>query len=525
MVLRTQRGPKAEDGLRPLFLAFLLCVFLMYFFLSINRAGAFQFIDATSSDQLPLPYQIQIISHDGGRICWRYPQPRAIQFIQIFPVPMHSQSTSSSNQKSIKCQLEYYSDAVSAFRPYCDFYLSEKHIQELPLPAQQCTSETWRIVVHQSYVSVSGSHFQGDDDSSDADDDDDDDDEHQNIDSYLETGTHSSSNTILNPKALVGCMRVDSYFNAKLVPDIQMAIGIAHFSLSLRNTLPANDYPKPDVLKPLSQHLFETDSHEFFRLNLRNTKSFVNLHMDNRIFGSAETMLSSSILDLSYAIMQPFVEQCQCSIGVQLNDTVTDVNVVTDAVRMRYGQAVGHTLLVSEQIWRQALMYVDDETTPEKQIVLATRFVVINSTSDVLRFGQTNTSDQLYLQPNTSIFYSFRSPLEAQKLSFASLESSEWSTGSIGAVVGAEGTQTIRISNDRFVFVKVDKLTATQRSITIKGQVEFLNMCSDVLQVKYKWKCYEKGKNHVPYPEFSVQPDHSLSVVSSCSENTEPCFR
>lgn len=53
------------------------------------RAGAFQFIDSITDDTLPLPYQIQIISRDGGIICWRYPQPRALHYIQIFPVPFH----------------------------------------------------------------------------------------------------------------------------------------------------------------------------------------------------------------------------------------------------------------------------------------------------------------------------------------------------------------------------------------------------------------------------------------------------
>lgn len=53
-----------------------------------GRAGAFQFVELTSDSVLPLPYQIQIIKKNYGIICWRYPQPRKMCKIHIYPVPM-----------------------------------------------------------------------------------------------------------------------------------------------------------------------------------------------------------------------------------------------------------------------------------------------------------------------------------------------------------------------------------------------------------------------------------------------------
>lgn len=52
------------------------------------RAGAFQFVELMTDSVLPLPYQIQIIKKDYGIICWRYPQPRKMCKIHIYPVPM-----------------------------------------------------------------------------------------------------------------------------------------------------------------------------------------------------------------------------------------------------------------------------------------------------------------------------------------------------------------------------------------------------------------------------------------------------
>lgn len=53
------------------------------------RAGAFQFIESTRANELPLPYQIKIINRDVGIICWRYPQPRSLHNVTVFPVPMN----------------------------------------------------------------------------------------------------------------------------------------------------------------------------------------------------------------------------------------------------------------------------------------------------------------------------------------------------------------------------------------------------------------------------------------------------
>lgn len=488
-----------------------------------NRAGAFQFIDATSSDQLPLPYQIQIISREGGRICWRYPQPRAMHFIQIFPVPMHSPHLTAADHKSIKCQLEYYSEAMNAFRPYCDFFLSEKHIQVLPLPALQCTSEIWRIVVHQSYVSVTGAHFQEDDDDDDDGSDDSDDNNVQHIDSYLNSDSHLPPNTILNPKALVGCMRVDSYFSPKLVSDFQVAVNVAHLSFSLRNSFPDQMYRMPEPFQHYAKTSSDRDLHAFFRLYLRNTKSYANLYADGRIFGSVETMLNSSILDFSYLTMQPFVEDVQCNISLDVKEAGIDVSAVADVIRIRYGQSVGHTLLVSEQLWRQMLCTDKMTAQTDNRAILATRFIVNNCTADVIRFGQHGTQEHLFIQTNESLFYSFRSPLFGQKLSFTSVIASEWT--SEAATVGREGTQMIALSDNRFLFVKVDKLSATQRSITVKGQIEFLNMSSDSLQVQYMRRCSQTVTEPNQCVEFLVQAGHSLSVVSRSDTGDAQCFR
>jgi len=54
------------------------------------RAGAFQFLDATenmSREELPLPYQCVFWESGPPAMAWRYPQPRVITHMDVFPVP------------------------------------------------------------------------------------------------------------------------------------------------------------------------------------------------------------------------------------------------------------------------------------------------------------------------------------------------------------------------------------------------------------------------------------------------------
>jgi vacuolar protein sorting-associated protein 13B len=53
------------------------------------RAGAFQFVDASSGlsrEDLPLPYQV-VFWQAPPTMAWRYPQPRTLTRVDVFPVP------------------------------------------------------------------------------------------------------------------------------------------------------------------------------------------------------------------------------------------------------------------------------------------------------------------------------------------------------------------------------------------------------------------------------------------------------
>lgn len=53
------------------------------------RAGAFQFVDSTTNnaDELPLPYQVMFWQQNICAMAWRYPHPRTLTKVRVFPVP------------------------------------------------------------------------------------------------------------------------------------------------------------------------------------------------------------------------------------------------------------------------------------------------------------------------------------------------------------------------------------------------------------------------------------------------------
>lgn len=85
------------------------------------RAGAFQFVDAaTKDDDLPLPYQV-VFWEDPPTMTWRYPQPRALTRVDIFPVPFVLASDSSSTWNEVsKDQVKWWSKycCCSYYIPY-----------------------------------------------------------------------------------------------------------------------------------------------------------------------------------------------------------------------------------------------------------------------------------------------------------------------------------------------------------------------------------------------------------------------
>ena len=241
--------------------------------------------------ELPLPYQIKIINREVGIICWRYPQPRALHQVIVYPVPMNT--TKSVN---IQCKLEHYAEINGNFVEVCQFTLSENEKTFLKLPQRKIASAIWRIVMTQNVVYDEGSSARG------RDEDDETTDsmrsatnEHDDHAAQPRSPTNGLGRTLLttitdvltdssylpgqrvvslpyrlHPKIFVACMRVDSMFSAALVPNVEATIDLKPVQLNLFNHVPLQldrPLPKPFERYRLCRESAEFGAHKFLMLN------------------------------------------------------------------------------------------------------------------------------------------------------------------------------------------------------------------------------------------------------------------
>lgn len=433
------------------------------------------------------------------------------------------QKFQNSINESIKCRLEYYSEPHTAFLQYCEFTLSEKDVQELQIPSIKVTSEIWRIVVFQPFVSIDGQYFQEDNSS----DDDDENDENQSmlekslksmgetiashgIHDYL-TGDVDSNMFHLNPRALVGCMRIDSIFSSQLVPNVQLVTDISHMSLTIKNDVKLSDVAMRNIFGQYAPAGDVNDTHTVARLNSTKLNSHFCLYHDNKVTLQTSFTFSTNVVDYRYLIMQSLIEDINVQFYYENADNV-NIHVIADELRIRYGISVGHALAVTEQIWRQTLA----NDLPNN--VFVTRYVICNCTSVPLHFGQYLTEESIYLKPNECCLYAFRTDKLDKKLTF-SFGENKWCP-SEPMCVGKDNVQFLKIDEDKMLIPKVEKISASQKRIVVKGQIELLNMSEQSFVGQYK-----NATNKDDFVEFSLKGKSSTSIVQRSNPEKDFCLK
>ncbi len=98
------------------------------------RAGAFQFVEKQGR-QMPKPYQI-VFNDNPASLTWRYPQPRTLTRVSVFPVPFMAASNDIStsgheSEQEVLCALQYWDECLSSFRTYSEFMLSEQQVRSV----------------------------------------------------------------------------------------------------------------------------------------------------------------------------------------------------------------------------------------------------------------------------------------------------------------------------------------------------------------------------------------------------------
>ncbi|XP_017076320.2 vacuolar protein sorting-associated protein 13B [Drosophila eugracilis] len=451
------------------------------------RAGAFQFVYLNSESVLPMPYQVQIIKKNYGIICWRYPQPRQMTSIHIYPVPMPV-----SRPIHIRCRMEYFSETHESFLHYCDFMLSETSAKQLTPPDRPICATIWRVVILQSLISVDGTCFESSED------------EDLSIEYAQEDFKVDENNDfILHPKVLVGCMRIDTVFRAERVPKLQLLMCCQDIELNFLNQ-PDSSGELPQLLS--KYHLKQTNniSQTFLTVHVED------LQMHSTIYSRKDFTLQTELrprvkcLDYGFQNMLDIVEPMKFTSFVRLTDcsrSLMQANFLVDKLRFNCGPYVIHTLLSSKYHWQEVLQQ------KELRHAFLPKCVIVNRIQAPIGFGQTNTVEKILVGPGEMQLYHFRSCNYAQELTFfitnpktRLLETSD----SVHIVLKFEDEhkiQHVRVG-EYCITLKLGKLSATQIYILVKGQIELISMIPFNLITEFR-------EDDMSYDENSP-PEHLL---------------
>ncbi|XP_034127951.1 vacuolar protein sorting-associated protein 13B isoform X2 [Drosophila guanche] len=461
------------------------------------RAGAFQFVYLNSESVLPMPYQVQIIKKNYGIICWRYPQPRQMTSIHIYPIPMPD-----SNPIHIKCRMEYFSETHETFLHYCDFQLSETVTKQLSPPERQICANIWRVVILQSLISVDGTCFEGDEDE----------DLHSIDSGRIDQSfkTDADNDFILHPKVLVGCMRIDTIFRAEAVPKLQLLLCCQDMEVNLLN-LPDPKGQLPSLLKEYSLKRTTDCPQTFLTLHVGDLQLHSAVYARNNFSLETDFRARVKCLDYGFLNMLDIMEPMKFSSYAMFAHSPRSLkaNFLLDKLRFNCAPYMIHTLLSSKHHWQEVLR------KSELRHTLMPKCVVVNRMQAALSFGQTGTSEQISLAPHELQLYHFRSCGQGQELTFfVKHPETNQMEASSSLHIALKFEEEQRVHHLRVgkscITINVGKLSATQIYILVKGQIEVISMVPFELITEFR----HEGKS---YDEQTTPHEHLLRASGRAS--------
>lgn len=447
-------------------------------FLDDLRSGIYNFIEVGAKIQeLPLPYQIHY--QDVGIICWRYPLPRALHKIKMFPVPLQT-----SNEVNFQCKIEYYSQLKSQFEELVSLNLIENETKMLDLKPNVQFSEVWRIKFQINLKR-------------DSDDDDDDDaGDEGNVKNYLQ----------MHPKVLLACLRVDSYYKPSAIPNINSLIKISKIQINLLT----------EILSTT-----EKEWHETLKLYV-DSMQIVGQHYDENCENfNVEAALALDIKDYGCDNLISFIKNFNVKASMDFNHDDLHFNLISNQIPLKYSSAIGYSLFTTFQLWKQTLA----KTIEQSQFEYA-KYTIFNNMASTICISQLETNEMIYILPKSSIRYQFYTDKLKQSLQISVCTQNDVSEKTESFCINQEGLQYIKVQEKKHFIITVKNTSNYQRRVIIDGQVSIFNITKEHFRIQYKR--YDKDINTIDkceVQEFDLDPHANRSFFGACEYDSQQTIR
>lgn len=299
------------------------------------RAGVFQYIKNATHTK-PKPYQI-LFDNSSGTMIWRYPEPRALTRVDIFPVPFVDASDlpahcSTGKQSKVSCVLQFYDSLCDDFVTYRQFQLSESELCQLELPSlyekqHVAVAATWRVWINYS-----------------------DDDSEKRCQGHL----------LVPATALAACIRVDSIFSVSLLPQHQLYFTINKIEVALQNHLKLCGKMFPTELNKFQVTQEVPDEHEFLAVQI-NTPKIRAYTWASSVFVQLSGSFGVEALNYAFLTNNVLLEPSSATVKMTAHESLSldkprcvDLQVFVRPVFLHVFQSTVHTLSLAQQTWEQA---------------------------------------------------------------------------------------------------------------------------------------------------------------------------
>lgn len=399
---------------------------------------------------------------------------------------------------NIKCCLEYLQESHNTFFPYVLFSVGDRRTNEIDLPKRKLIASVWRIVLIDPLASLREMELDEDSD-----------------ESYEE---------FLNPRTIIGSIRIDSLFSARNIPIIQTSLRCSRLSLSIWNNVTMAKHQTPELLErftlKVEEHVRMTQ--QFCIINFGEINACLALHEDMEWKLYNELNVGVDVFDSSYLTTVPFIDRVSIKSYFECNgNKSTNICCVTiDKLRLHYGPTIGCALATASLIWQNILK----DSEERNRLPILTRFVVCNVTSTAIKFGQDQTDEQIWLQPNECFYYAFRKETSPQKIRIGvKLEENIVDVNEAIALMAEQKVRSFAVAEGKFLLIEVRRISTTQKQIIIKGQIELFNMTQSSFQVHFKSRNQkstdeEGGNDETNQSGILLAANTNGSFLGACSE-------